>query len=338
MLKIDMHTHIMPEHLPNWAAEFGYDAGFIHLDHHRKGFARMMQGDRFFREVASNCWNAAERIPQYAASGTQVQLVCTIPVLFAYAAKPADGLRVAMFLNDHIASIIAEYPKHYIGLATLPMQDIDLAVQELERCKSLGFVGIQIGSNINKLNLHEPQFYPLWAACERLNMAVMVHPWEMMGEQDMQRYWLPWLVGMPAETTRAICSMLLGGVFDRFPKLRVCFSHAGGSFFATLGRIEHGYHCRPDLVAIDTPHPPSHYLNRFWIDNITHDAATLRYIMQHIGSDKICLGSDFPFPLGDLTIGQYLYDMGLPDTDLQNILAHSTLSWLDLTAVQFDIP
>ena len=331
-----MHTHIMPEHLPNWAAKFGYnDHRFIHLEHHKAGAARMMQGTTFFREVAQNCWDAAVRIPEYAASGTLVQVICTIPVLFAYWAKPKDGLQVAQFLNDHVAEIVQKHPKNYIGLGTLPMQDPELAVQELARCKALGLVGIQIGSNINKINLHDARFYPLWAACEQLDMAVMVHPWEMMGEDDMTRYWLPWLVGMPAETTRAICSMLLGGIFDRFPALRVCFSHAGGSFFATLGRIEHGYHCRPDLVAIDTPHPPSSYLGRFWIDNITHDAATLRYIMQHIGSEKICLGSDFPFPLGDLTIGQYLYEMDLAQADLENILANATLGWLNLPKEKF---
>ncbi|MFN9800024.1 MAG: amidohydrolase family protein, partial [Bacteroidota bacterium] len=100
-----------------------------------------------------------------------VQVVCTIPVLFAYWAKPQDGLEVARFLNDHIADIAARYPRDYIGLGTLPMQDIDLAVAELERCRQIGMKGIQIGSNINGKNLSEPVFNPLWAACEQLDMA-----------------------------------------------------------------------------------------------------------------------------------------------------------------------
>jgi aminocarboxymuconate-semialdehyde decarboxylase len=328
-MKIDMHTHLMPKHLPQWAETFGY-GGFIHLEHHRPGFARMMQGTTFFREVAENCWNAEQRIEEYARLGVQKQVVCTIPVLFAYFAKAADGLEVAKFLNDDIADVVKKHPAHYIGLGTLPMQDVDLSVQELARCKEIGLKGVQIGSNINELNLHEPQFYPLWEACERYDMAVMVHPWNMMGEQHIKRYWLPWLVGMPAETSRAMCSMIFGGIFDKFPKLRVCFSHAGGSFFATLGRIEHGFNCRPDLVAIDNPINPRNYLNRFWIDNITHDAATLQFIMTMQNTDKICLGSDYPFPLGDLEMGKFMDSMNLSNTDLENINYKSTLAWLGI--------
>jgi aminocarboxymuconate-semialdehyde decarboxylase len=115
MLKIDVHTHIMPERIPNWSKQFGYE-GFIHLDHHRNGFARMMQGDRFFREIEENCWNADLRIEDYAKFNTQVQVVCTIPVLFAYWAKAEDGLKVSQFLNDHIAELVLKYPKNYIGL------------------------------------------------------------------------------------------------------------------------------------------------------------------------------------------------------------------------------
>ena len=330
-MKIDMHTHLMPKHLPDWPAQFGY-GGFIRLDHHRAGFARMMQGDTFFREVAENCWNAELRIAEYAALGVQKQVVCTIPVLFAYFAKPQDGLQVAQFLNDNIAATVEKHPEHYIGLGTLPMQSVELSVQELERCHAIGLKGVQIGSNINAINLSDPCFYPIWAACERLNMAVLIHPWEMMGEAEMQRYWLPWLVGMPAETTRALCSMIFGGIFDKFPALRICFAHAGGSFFATLGRIEHGFNCRPDLVAIDNPINPRSYLNRFWIDNITHDAATLAFIMTMQRANRICLGSDYPFPLGDLEMGKFMDELPLSDHELQAINWRSTMEWLGETA------
>ncbi|MFM7105924.1 MAG: amidohydrolase family protein, partial [Flavobacteriales bacterium] len=196
-----MHTHIIPKELPDWSSEFGY-GNFIHLDHHRPGFARMMQGGKFFREIESNCWDAQLRIHEYARFHTQVQIVCTIPVLFAYWSKPKDGLKVAQFLNDHIATLTQTFPKNYVGLGTLPMQDIPLAVEELQRCKNIGLKGVQIGSNINNLNLSDAQFNPLWEALQDLDMCILIHPWEMMGEEDMRKYWLPWLVGMPAETTR----------------------------------------------------------------------------------------------------------------------------------------
>lgn len=324
-----MHTHILPKQLPRWAERFGY-GDFIHLDHHREGYARMMQGDRFFREIKENCWNPELRMKEYEQFNTQVQVVCTVPVMFSYWASPKDGLEVARFLNDDLAELVVRYPKRYIGLGTLPMQDTELAVQELERCKKIGLRGIQIGSNIEDRNLNEPEFFPIFEACQELGMAVMVHPWNMMGKRNMEKYWLPWLVGMPAETSRAACSMIFGGILERLPRLRVNFSHASGSFLATIGRIEHGFNCRPDLVAIDNPVNPREYLGRFWVDSITHDARMLEYVIEMVGSKRVCLGSDYPFPLGDLEIGAFIVKMGLPQGVVDDIFCNATLEWLGM--------
>ncbi len=334
MLKIDMHTHIMPKNLPRWADKFGYE-GFIHLDHHKPGWAKMMQGEKFFREVADDCWDGAVRIKDYQKHDTQVQVVCTIPVLFAYFAKPKDGLEVAKFLNDDIANLVHKYPKNYIGLGTIPMQDPLLAVQELHRIKEVGLVGIQIGSNVDNHNLDEPQFYPIWEACEKLGLAIFVHPWNMMGKKHMEKYWLPWLVGMPAETARAIASMIFGGIFEKYPKLRVNFGHASGSFLATIGRIEHGFNCRPDLVAVDNKINPREYLGKFWVDCITHDPLMLEYVLKLQGSKKVTLGSDYPFPLGDLEIGKFVTEMGMKEDVVDDIFCNSTLEWLNLDKSKF---
>ena len=181
-----------------------------------------------------------------------MQVLSTIPVLFNYWAKAKDGLETSRFFNDHIAETVAENPKQFIGIGTVPLQDVDLAIKEMERCvQELKMPGLEIGTNINGKNLSEPEFFPFYEAAEKLGCALFIHPWEMMGEKEMQKYWLPWLVGMPAETTRAICSLIFGGVFEKFPKLRVAFAHGGGSFPYTIGRIEHGFDVRPDLVQID---------------------------------------------------------------------------------------
>lgn len=327
MQKIDMHTHLLPERLPNFAEKFGY-GDFIHLRHRRAGFADMMKGEQFFREIGENCWNPSVRIEEYARFGTEVQVVCTIPVMFSYWAKPTDCLALSQFLNDHLAEVVASHPKNYLALGTVPMQGADLAISELERLKNLGFPGIQIGSNVNQLNLSEPQFFPIFEACRDLNLAILVHPWEMMGEKQMSKYWLPWLVGMPAETSRAICSLIFGGVLERLPDLRWCFAHAGGSFIPTVGRVEHGFNCRPDLVAVDNPVNPRDYLGKFWVDCATHDPQLLHYILQVIGDEKVCLGSDYPFPLGDLEIGGFVEKMGLPEASVARIFSENTLRWL----------
>jgi len=329
MLKIDMHTHIIPKEMPNWTEKFGY-GDFIYLQHHREGFAKMMKGNQFFREIRENCWAPEVRIEEYAAFNTQVQVVCTIPVMFSYWAKPDDCLQLSQFLNDDLAALCETYPKNYIGLGTVPMQDTDLAIQELERCSKIGLPGVQIGSNINNENLSEPRFFRFFEACAALNMAVLVHPWEMMGMEHMAKYWLPWLVGMPAETSRAICSLIFSGTFERLPKLRVNFAHAGGSFLSTIGRVEHGFNCRPDLVAIDNNVPPRNYLGKFWVDCITHDPKILRYVLDLQGSKRVTLGTDYPFPLGDLEIGRFIEEMDLEEKVVSDIFCNATLEWLDL--------
>ena len=334
MLKIDMHTHILPKTMPNWTEKFGYGK-FIHLESNEDGSANMMQGGNFFRRIVENCWDAELRINEYSSFSTQVQVVCTIPVMFSYWANPKDCAELSRFLNDHIADLVQRYPKNYIGLGTIPMQDSEEAIKELERIKSIGLVGVQIGSNINDKNLSEPEFLPIFEACSRLDLAVMVHPWQMMGFDSMTKYWLPWLVGMPAETSRAACSMIFGGVLEQLPALRVCFSHAGGSFLPTLGRIEHGFNCRPDLVAIDNQVNPREYLGKFWVDSITHDIDALKYILNMQGSKRVCLGSDYPFPLGDLEIGKFIEESDIPMNQIEDIFCHATMEWLGLDLNDF---
>ena len=329
-----MHSHIIPKNLPDWEKKFGY-GGFIRLEHHKPGWANMMQGDNFFREINHNCWDPEVRINEYEKYTTQVQVVCTIPVLFAYFSKPKDGLEVARFLNDDLANLVNKYPKKYIGLGSLPMQDPELAVQELFRIRELGLKGVQVGSNIEDKNLNEPDFYPVWEACERLGLAVLVHPWNMMGKKNMNKYWLPWLVGMPAETSRAMCSMIFGGIFDKFPNLRVNFCHASGSFLSTIGRIEHGFNSRPDLVAVDNQKNPREYCGHFWVDCITHDQDMLHYVLKMQGSKRVTLGSDYPFPLGDLEIGEFINRMNLKESVIEDIFCNSTLEWLNLKKEMF---
>ena len=260
-----------------------------------------------------------------------MQVICTIPVMFSYWAKANDALKVSQFLNDDIATTFNTYPDKFIGLATVPMQDTKLAIIELERCMKLGYKGVQIGSNINNLNLNEPQFDEFFAACENLNAAILIHPWQMMGQEQMTKYWLPWLVGMPAETSLAICSMIFGGVFERLPNLRVAFAHGGGSFPSTIGRIEHGFHCRPDLVAVDNKRNPREYLGKFYFDSLVHDAHMLRYLIELVGEKRIALGSDYPFPLGEDIPGSLVESMNdLPENVKARILSGTAAEWLNL--------
>jgi aminocarboxymuconate-semialdehyde decarboxylase len=298
----------------------------------------ILDDGKFFREIEDNCWSAETRIHECNHDHVDVQVLSTVPVMFSYWAKPQDCLDLSMFLNDHIAGIVQRYPKRFVGLGTIPMQAPELAVKELERCMKIGLRGVQIGSHvIDDWNLGSISLMPIFECAQELGASIFVHPWQMMGEAQMQRYWLPWLVGMPAETSRAICSMIFGGVFERLPKLKVAFAHGGGSFPSTIGRIEHGFHCRPDLVAIHNNRNPRDYIGKFWIDSLVHDPKVLDFIVDMFGPNRIALGSDYPFPLGENIPGQLIKDSSYDDSVKELLLNGAALEWLGMKKQDFII-
>lgn len=320
----------------------------------------------FFREIGANCWDAgvrvdemerwerdAERHPSLTREAPFVQVLSTVPVMFGYWAKPEHTQELSRWLNDHIAGVCRARPDRFVGLGTIPMNAPKLAVRELERCvRDLGMAGVQIGSNVNGRNLGEPEFAEVFAAAEELGACVFVHPWEMLCEprtatgqnsptafpsppvmgSRLSKHWAAWLVGMPAETCLALCSVLFSGMLERFPKLRIGFAHGGGSFAGTIGRIDHGFHARPDLCQNETKTSPRDWCKagsrpaKFYVDSLVHDAATLRVLMELMGPERIMLGSDYPFPLGEERPGELIGS--IPDAAAQRMM-------LEGTAVEF---
>lgn len=326
-----------------------------------------------FRQVSCNCYHGATRVEEMDDTGVDVQVLSTVPVMFSYWQKDlTKAVTLARYLNDDIAAVVGQHPKRYVGLGTLPLQFPDAAVDELTRCMTeLGFKGVQIGSHVDLTTefdpnqkcweLSDPALLPFWRKAEELGAAIFVHPWDMMGSRETKKYWLPWLVGMPAETSRAICHVLFSSLLDHFPKLRVCFAHGGGSFPFTLGRIDHGLTCRPDICVQDAKMKPVDYVadqprkrrcrhceldvvttecercgllcntcdellhsrgksrthsrkmtaasvrtrsSRFWVDSLVHDSRALDFLIDVMGEDRVVLGSDYPFPLGEWHPGQ----------------------------------
>ena len=330
VLKIDVHTHILPEDWPSLSERYGY-GGFVQLEHHGPGCARMTIDGKFFREVQDNTWSPGRRIEDCDRDRVHVQVLSTVPVMFSYWAKPEHAHDLARLLNDHIASVVEAHPRRFVGLGTLPMQDPDLAVRELERCVGeLGMAGVEIGSHVNEWNLDRGELFPIFQRAAELGAAVFVHPWDMMGTEKMPKYWLPWLVGMPAETSRAICSMIFAGVLERLPQLRVLFAHGGGAFPWTVGRIEHGYRVRPDLCAVDNDVNPRSYVGKFWVDSLVHDPRVLEFLIELMGDDRIALGSDYPFPLGEHVPGRMIESMdSLTDETRRRLLEGNALEFLN---------
>jgi aminocarboxymuconate-semialdehyde decarboxylase len=336
-LRIDLHTHILPERWPDLAERYGY-GGFVQLEHHEPDRARMKIDDRCFRVIESNCWSPEKRLEECDRDGVDVQVLSTVPVMFSYWAKPEHALDLARLLNDHIAGVVERYPTRFVGLGTIPLQSPDLAVRELERCvEQLGLAGVQVGSHVNAWNLDRAELFPVFRRASELGAAVFVHPWDMLAPERMEKYWLRWLVGMPAETALAISSMIFGGVLERLPDLRVAFAHGGGAFPGTIGRIEHGFHVRPDLCAVDNDVNPRDYLRRIFVDSLVHDPAALRYLVALMGVERIALGSDYPFPLGEQRPGSLIDSLDdLSPAERDRLLAGTALEFLGLAASRFD--
>jgi aminocarboxymuconate-semialdehyde decarboxylase len=310
MLKIDTHAHILPPDWPNLAEKYGDDRFPVMV--RTEGRHRIYKDGKFFREVWANAFDPEVRIADYAKFDVAVQVVSTVPVLFSYWAKPSQALELHRHLNEHTAGICRDFPKHYAGIGTVPLQSPTLAIQEMERCvEQLGLSGVQIGSHCESWNLDAPELFPFFEAAADLGAAILVHPWDMMGKETMPKYWLP------------------------LPSLKVCFAHGGGSFPYTIGRIEHGFRMRPDLVATDNARNPRDYFGRLYFDSCVHDDAALRYLIDVAGIDHVMLGTDYPFPLGEQEPGRGIAALGLGDAEQSRLYHGTALEWLGLSPQRF---
>lgn len=303
----------------------------------------MMKNGVFFREVQKNLFDLEARLGDMDRDGIDVQVMCTVPVMFSYWAKPEHGLKVSQFLNDDLCESIKPHARRFIGLGTVPMQDPVIASIELRRCvEELGMPGVQIGSHINDKNLDHESFNPFWEAAQDCGGVVFIHPWDMEMGGRHKKFWLPWLAGMPYETCHAVMCVLMGGILDRYPRLKICFAHGGGAFPFTVGRIEHGYKSRPDLCATDCDKGPKSFLGKFSTDSIVHDEDATDFLVKVIGCDKIVFGTDYPFPLGEVTgSAEGIYpghalDNSTVDSDAkEKIYATNALRLLNLKATDY---
>lgn len=331
--RIDVHTHILPPKIPKFKEKFGY-GGFIELQPCGACSAKMVRDDgTHFRDIESNSWDPIQRITECDRDGVTVQVLSTVPIMFSYFAKPKDGAEVCRFVNDHIADIASKYPERFIGLGSVPLQDMDLATEELERCvKELGLPGVEIGTHVNGKNLGDEEFFPFFKRAQELGAPIFIHPWDMMGgDSRLKKFWLSWLIGMPTEVAIAAASMTLSGLFQKLPSLRVCFAHGGGAYGGILGRIEKGYSCRPDLVATESSISPRAQLGSFYVDSLTHDPAMLKHVISLFGMGRVMLGSDYPFPLGEDRPGEMISLMSeIGAKEKEKLLWRNAWEWLGI--------
>jgi aminocarboxymuconate-semialdehyde decarboxylase len=297
-MRIDVHTHVVPERWEDWASRFG-GGKWPRLVRKDACRATIMTGDQFFRDIDHRSWDAGRRIEDMDRLGVDVQALSPPPVMFCYWAEPKAGQAFARLQNENVAAIAARHPTRFVGMATVPLQDVALGIAELRHARErLDLRAVEIGTCPGGRDFDDPALFEFFAACRELGMAVFVHPASpLVGQERLTKYYFPLIVGNPLESALAISKLIFGAVLERLPDLRICFAHGGGAFPFTLARLNHGWKVRPEGPAA-IPQEPREYARRIYVDSLTHGAVNLKFILAELGADRVVIGSDYPFDMG----------------------------------------
>lgn len=330
MKVIDIHSHFFPKTWENLAAKFGGNdwPWLRHLDNNK---AMLMKGEQDFRPIYSACWDAEVRLAEMDRDGVDEQIICATPILFGYERPVEQGLYCAKLFNDAALDLCSNGKGRLHALAQVPLQEIDAACEEASRAMNTGHKGVQIGNHVGLKNMDDSGTITFLQHCAAEDIPVFVHPWDMMAAERTQDYMMGWTVGMPAETQLSIVSMILGGGFDQVSdKLKICFAHGGGSFAFLLGRLENAWHFR-DIARGKSEHPPSHYLNRFFLDAAVFDHDALDLLTRKMSEDRLMFGTDYPFPLGEQEMGKLIKTSPFhSDNAKQKLLASNAEQFFNL--------
>lgn len=328
-MRVDFHTHIIPAEFPDLNEKYG-DSRWPVLEQTCACGANIMVAGKVFREVTDQVWRPEKRIQDMDRENVDIQVLSPIPVTFSYWAPVEAALEMSRLQNDYIAETVQANPDRFVGLGTVPLQDVNAAIREMERCMNeLGLHGIEIGTNVNGENLDSPRLVPFFEAAEAMDVPLFIHPWETLARDRTPRHNFLYTVGMPSETALAAASLIWSGVMETFPKLKICFAHGGGSFPYILPRLDQGWQVWPHLRL--TTYPPSHYAKNFYFDSLVYDPMNIRYLIERFGHERVIMGSDYPFLLREIPPGQVIDEMSDLEPEVKRaILGENALNFLNI--------
>lgn len=293
---IDVHSHFLPRNLLQRLEEEGerYESP-VRRD--ARGQIFVLTPERPYGPIGPGFFDIDVRCLFLDKHEISRQVLMAPPFLFYYWTDPQKVYELIQIENDAIAEWITSNPTRFLGLATIPLQDCALAVKECERIKQLGLSGVEIGSNVNGMDLDSESLLPFFEAAESLDLAILIHPNNVVGRERMQDYHLRNLIGFPSDTTLAAAKLIFAGVLERFPKLRICLGQAGGFLPYIIGRLDNGYRARPECRR-NISKPPSAYISQLYFDSLIFESAAFAMLVNLAGPDRVMVGSDFPFDMG----------------------------------------
>ncbi|MFD3592417.1 amidohydrolase family protein [Nocardia sp. NPDC058640] len=331
MTLVDIHAHVFPEisRAESRTLTGSEDGPWLRTGDGDAGM--MMAGSAEYRPVRRTLWDPSERVADLDRLGVDIQVLSSTPLMFGYDLESQRATDWCHTVNSRLLHYSSYAPNRLAPLCQVPLQDTEAACAVLTEAMAQGFHGVHIGNHIGDRDLDHGALQEFLTHCAHENAAVLVHPWDMPTGPRFERYMLAWLAGMAAETHLTILSLILSGSFERLPaSLRLLFAHGGGSFPYMLGRADNAWH-RRDIVRADSPHPPSHYTDRFAVDSAVFDQSALRLLVDVMSAERVMLGSDHPFPLGEENIGALVRESTLTPDEQAAVLGGNAIRFFGLT-------
>src|SRR5687767_1814317 len=328
---IDIHTHIVPENFPPYAGK-GKDVPWPSMAPAHACHRHVMISGKLYRTVADGSWSAPRRIEEMGAMRVTRQAISPMPELLSYWLPLEDAKAMIRFLNDEIARMIAEAPERFIGLGCVPLQDIDSALNELTHVvKTLKFAGVEIASHVNGVSIGDARFEPFFAEAERLGAAIFVHALRPAGQDRIVGAFAEQAVCFPGDVALACASMITGGMGTRHPKLRIAFSHGGGTMSILMPRLVHAWNVFSKAKE-SLSESPATVARRFYYDELVFDSEAVKFLIKQFGASQIVVGTDYPFALGDMTPMRTLENAALDVATLAAITSENPKRFLGLPA------
>ena len=328
---IDIHTHIVPENFPRYAGK-NQDVPWPSMAPAQECHKHVMISGKLYRTVTDGCWSVARRIEEMGAMQVTRQAISPMPELLSYWLPLDDAKVMIRFLNDEIARMVAAAPERFVGLGCVPLQDTDSSLSELEYVlKQLKFAGVEIASHVNGVSIGDARFAPFFAEAERLGAAIFVHALRPAGQDRIVGAFAEQAVCFPGDIALACASMITGGIASRHPKLRIAFSHGGGTMSILMPRLVHAWNMFPKAKE-SLRESPATIARRFYYDELVFEPRAVRFLIDTFGSSQILVGTDYPFALGDMTPMKTLANTGLNEETLVAITSTNARRFLGLPA------
>jgi aminocarboxymuconate-semialdehyde decarboxylase len=328
---IDIHTHIVPENFPPHRGK-GKDVPWPSMTEAHACHRHVMISGKLYRTVSDGSWSVPRRIEQMSEMRVTRQVLSPMPELLSYWLPLEDAKVLIRYLNEQIAEMCQAAPERFVGLGCVPLQETGSAIKELEFLrKDLRFPGVEIASHVNGVSIGDPRFEPFFAAAERLGAAIFVHALRPAGQERIVGAFPEQAVCFPGDVALACASMITGGIASRHPELRIAFSHGGGTMSILMPRLVHAWNMFPKAKE-SLQESPADIARRFYYDELVFDPEAVRFLVKQFGASQICVGTDYPFALGDWTPLKTLEKTGLDEQVLAAITSANAKRFLGLPA------